>query len=97
MISNFSLTIIVFLLLIIAIGILLIAFFMMALWRAVMGKSSVDLKLATTIDKNTKRVEALHKDFGTYGTSQDGLQKEVHDAKGAIERFIKILEKQDKK
>lgn len=73
---------------IIAIGILGAAFFMFAIWRAILGKSSVDLRLTTSIDIQTKRMEAVNKSMGAYSISTQNLTTEIKEAKRYLKELI---------
>lgn len=77
----------------ILLSILAVAFFLFAIWRAILGKSSVDLKLATTIDIESKKIEALHKSMGSFSNTQDHLRDEVRD----LTRVAKELLNESKK
>lgn len=82
---------------ILTIGVLAVAFFLMAIWRAILGKSSVDLKLATTIDIETKRIEALHKSMGSYSNEQNSLRNDLREIGKSLKELItKIDEKKHK-
>ena len=70
---------IIALLIIVALSNLLVAFFLFAIWRAIFGKSSVDLKLATSITSQTKKMETLTKGLGEYGNTQDALKDVMKD------------------
>lgn len=82
---------------VLTIGVLAVAFFLMAIWRAILGKSSVDLKLATTIDIETKKIEALHKSMGTYTNEQGSLRNDLREIGKSLKELItKIDEKKHK-
>ena len=72
---------------IIAIAVLLVAFFLFAIWRAILGKSSVDLKLATSVDIQTKRIENLSKNFNSYDANLKNL---THEAK-EMSKYLKDI------
>lgn len=74
------------------IAILIVAFFLFAIWRAILGKSSVDLKLSTSVDIQTKRIETLNKNFNTYDGSINGL---VHEAKEISKHLKDIISKNE--
>ena len=72
---------------IIAIAVLLVAFFLFAIWRAILGKSSVDLKLATSVDIQTKRIENFSKNFNSYDANLKNL---THEAK-EMSKYLKDI------
>lgn len=65
---------------VLSIGVLLICFFLFAIWRAILGKSSVDLRLSTSMEIHAKKIEALNKNFTQYSGVQDNLRKEMQEA-----------------
>lgn len=72
---------------VIALGILLIAFFVFATWRALLGKSSVDLKLATSVDIQTKKLEGFNKSMDKYNATNSSMGTELKD----IKRYLKDI------
>lgn len=71
---------------------ILIAFFLFAIWRAIMGKSTVDLKLIVSLDMFKKKAEKISADFSTGSTAIDGLKHEVRE----LHRFLKSDNNQKK-
>jgi len=78
---------IIALLIIVAISNMLVAFFLFAIWRAIFGKSSVDLKLATSVTAQSKKMEILTKSLGEYSTTQDALKDVMKDAVSLIRQL----------
>lgn len=59
---------------------LVVGFFLFAIWRAIMGKSSVDIKLATSVVQNGKKLDALTKSMSEHTASQNTLRGTIKDA-----------------
>ena len=66
-----------------------IGFFMMAIWRAILGKASVDLKTQVTLDKNTKKLETFNKSLGGYAQEQNNIKNEIKEVGGLIKELIR--------
>lgn len=79
------------LLLLIALGVWAMAFFIFCLWRSVMGKSSVDLKLAVATDLNTKKQQEVVNGLSHHSTVTDSLKKEISE----LIRLGREFKKQD--
>lgn len=73
---------------ILTLGVIAVAFFLFAIWRAIIGKSSVDLKLATSVDIQTKRIEALNKSMNGYDTTNQNLMNEAREIKRHLKDII---------
>lgn len=69
-----------------------VVFFMFAIWRAILGKSTVDLKLATSIDMNSKRLEQMNKNLTQHNLSTGSLSGDLRDNTKALTNLIKSLE-----
>lgn len=83
---------------ILAIGVIfsgLIAFFMFAIWRAILGKSSVDLQLSTNIRYLMDKIEALNKGMTNYSTIQGNVGKELKDLGKTIETLVDETARRD--
>ena len=65
----------------------LIAFFLFAIWRAILGKSSVDMKLATSVTLQTKKMGDLTKALGDYSGEQVTLSKTINEAVQLLKSF----------
>ena len=74
----------------------LIAFFLFAMWRALLGKSSIDLRLSVSIDMNTKKLEALNKNFIGYSSTIDNLRHEMKEASRLLKDIKNRHEKNDR-
>tara|TARA_Y100000034_G_scaffold29728_1_gene36180 strand:+ start:53940 stop:54212 length:273 start_codon:yes stop_codon:yes gene_type:complete len=68
----------------IALALLTIAFFLFAMWRAIIGKSSVDLHLNTSLDR-------LHKDTRKQVTSQTTLVTILDSLKTEFKEFNQFI------
>lgn len=79
---------IIALLIIVALSNLLVAFFLFALWRAVIGKSSVDLKLSTSVSIQGKKMDALSKNLGDYNTTQEALHSTLKEGFTMVKNLI---------
>ena len=53
----------------IVIGIFLIAFFLFAIWRAILGRTGVEVKLATFMQDNNKKLDKLNQSLNSFETS----------------------------
>lgn len=72
---------------IIALSGLCVVFFLFAIWRAILGKTGIDLRLSTSVDIQTKKIEALNKSMGAYDTTTHNLMTEAKE----IRRHLKNL------
>ena len=68
----------------IALALLGIAFFIMAIWRAILGKSSIDGKLTTSISLFTKKIESASGNINKHSNSTDNLKTEIKEVKNLL-------------
>ena len=73
-----------------------VVFFLFAIWRAILGKSSVDLKLATSFDINSKKVEVLTKNLTNFESTISGIKGEIKGLSKNFEAFSKTLNGDDR-
>lgn len=73
-----------------------VVFFLFAIWRAILGKSSVDLKLATSFDINSKKVEVLTKNLTNFESTISGIKGEIKGLSKNFESFSKTLSGDDR-
>jgi len=70
------------------VALFIIAFFLFAIWRAIIGKSGVELKLANSINLHTKKIDTLDKSFDKYASVQSSLKDETREAKRYLKDII---------
>lgn len=66
-------------------ALLCIAFFLFAIWRALLGKSTVDLKLNTTITAFNKKADKMSSDIADNSVASNKLATELRE----LTRFLK--------
>lgn len=86
-----------YLLLIIGVLALLgIVFFLFAIWRATIGKSGVELKLANSVNMHSKKIDSLNKGFDKYATTQASLKDETREVKRLLKELLNRKSNEEK-
>lgn len=70
----------------IAIGVFLVAFFLFAIWRAMLGRTAITFKLSMDVSANSKKMDLLTKALGTNVNSSRDLSTELRDLKRELEK-----------
>ena len=71
-----------------------VAFFLFAIWRAIIGKSTIDLRVATSVDVNTKKLTTLGKELTTFEQSIGNLKNDVKDLGRNISTLTKAIKEE---
>lgn len=69
---------------VLVVAVSVIAFFMLAIWRAILGKTSIDGRLATTVTIFNKKLDNMDSNFNKYSDSQNKLSTELKDIKNLL-------------
>lgn len=65
------------------------AFFLAAIWRSILGKSSIELKLNTTLALLAKKMESLDNGLAHSSDANTKLVTELREVKRAFEALTK--------
>lgn len=65
----------------------LIAFFLFAMWRAIIGKSSIDFKLAEMVHKNTKSLGEHQMVLSAHAKVEANLESSMNDLRRVMDKL----------
>lgn len=79
------------LLFICAFALILIAFFLFAIWRAILGRTGVEVKLATFLQDNNKKLEKTTQAIASFETTCKGNTTAITDVSRSLKAFATAL------